>query len=302
MAPPSARCYCLHKVVSISGRLTGSVVPENAGTKGHAQAGAEGWTRSGVDARELGPRRLRSLKRMCDDHSFATLGALGITPQLRCLEIGAGAGSVASWLAERVPQGEVVATELDIAFLPDGIANLHQLKHDVLTDDFAPASFDLIHSRAVFQVFPDAAAVLLRVIPWLRPGGWFVLEEIDGAPGLGSPLPELRRANALILDFLERVVGGDREHCRRVPMLLEQAGLAHVRASYLAHAVGAGSPAQDLIALSLAQLRPGAVRGGLGTEEEFDELDAWVAVNEVVDYSFVSISAWGRKPSGPGED
>jgi len=52
----------------------------------------------------------------------------------------------------------------------------------------------------------------------------------------------------------------------------------------------------------LAQLRPGALRGGLGTEEEFDEHDAWVAVNEVVDYSFVSISAWGRKPSGPGED
>ena len=86
-------------------------------------------------------------------------------------------------------QGEVVATELDIAFLPDDIANLHPLKHDVLTDEFAPASFDLIHSRAVFQVFPDAAAVLRRVIPWLRPGGWFVLEEIDGAAGLGSPLP-----------------------------------------------------------------------------------------------------------------
>lgn len=115
-------------------------------------------------------------------------------------------------------------------------------------------------------------------------------------------MPELRRANALILDFLERVVGGDREHGRRVPMLLEQAGLAHVRASYLAHAVGAGSPAPDLIALSLAQLWPGAVRGGLGTGEEFDELDAWAAVNDVVDYSFVSISAWGRKSSGPGED
>jgi SAM-dependent methyltransferase len=277
-------------------------VPENAGTKGSGQAGAVGWTRSGVDASELGPRRLRSLERMCDDHSFATLGALGITPQLRCLDIGAGAGSVASWLAERVPQGEVVATELDIAFLPDDIANLHPLEHDVLTDDFEPASFDLIHSRAVFQVFPDAPAALLRVIPWLRPGGWLVLEEIDGAPGLRSPMPELRRANELILDFLERVVGGDREHARRVPVLLGQVGLAPVGATYRAHAVGAGSAAQDLISLSLAQLRPGALRSGLGTEQEFDELESWWAVNDLVDYSFVSISAWGRKPSGRGED
>jgi len=261
-------------------------------------SGPEGWTRSGVDAAALGPRRLRSLERMCDDHSFATLSALEITPELRCLEIGAGAGSVASWLAQRVPQGEVVATELDTAFLPDDIANLHPLRHDVLTDDFSPASFDLIHSRAVFQVFPDAASVLLRVLPWLKPGSWFVLEEIDGAPGVHSPLPQLSRANALILDFLERVVGGDRQHCRRVPMLLDQAGLVEVSASYRAHAVGAGSPAQDLIRLSLAQLEPGALRSGLGTEQEFGELDAWLDGNEAVDYSFVSISAWARKPRG----
>jgi SAM-dependent methyltransferase len=277
-------------------------VPENAGTKGDAQAGAEGYLASGVDAGESGRRRLRSLERMCDNHSFSVLEGLEISPGSRCLEIGAGAGSVAIWLAERVPQGEVVATDLDIAFLPHDIANLHPLEHDLRTDEFEPASFDLIHSRAVFQVFPDAAAVLSRVLRWLRPCGWLVLEEIDAAPGLRSPMPELRRANELILDFLVNVVGGDGEFCRSVPILLERTGLAGVDASYRAHTVGSGSPAQDSTRLSLAQIRPGALRAGLGTEEEFDQLDSWFAVNDVADYAFVSISAWGRKPSEPQQD
>ena len=252
-------------------------MPENAGTKGSGQAGAVGWTRSGVDASELGPRRLRSLERMCDDHSFATLGALGITPQLRCLDIGAGAGSVASWLAERVPQGEVVATELDIAFLPDDIANLHPLEHDVLTDDFEPASFDLIHSRAVFQVFPDAAGRPAQGDPVAQtgrlagPGGdrrrtWPAIADAGAAAGQRVD-PRLPRA---------RGRGRPRARSTGSQCSSGRSGSRTVGATYRAHAVGAGSPAQDLIRLSLAQLRPGALRSGLGTEQEFDELDSWL--------------------------
>ena len=41
-----------------------------------------------------------------------------VQPGWRCLEIGAGRGSMAVWLAEQVgPSGEVVATDIDVTYL-----------------------------------------------------------------------------------------------------------------------------------------------------------------------------------------
>jgi len=46
--------------------------------------------------------------------------ALGIREGLRCLEVGAGGGSVAAWLCEKVgPTGRVVATDINIQLLQD---------------------------------------------------------------------------------------------------------------------------------------------------------------------------------------
>ena len=152
-------------------------------------AGVGTYAASGLDAHEGGRRRLQLLETMCDDHTFSTLDTLEISPAWRCLEIGAGAGSVARWLAQRVPRGEVVATDLNLAYLPSDIANLHPLEHDVRTDEFAPGSFDLVHARAVLQHLPNAPEVLLRAVSWVRPGGWFVIDEIDGTPSLSRPFP-----------------------------------------------------------------------------------------------------------------
>ena len=52
----------------------------------------------------------------------------------------------------------------------------------------------------------------------------------------------------------------------------------------------------------MAQLRPVALRGGLSSEQEFDELTSWVVVNDAVDVAFMTISTWGRKASGPAKD
>jgi ubiquinone/menaquinone biosynthesis C-methylase UbiE len=45
------------------------------------------------------------------------MGNIGVTDGWICLEVGAGAGSIARWLARRVgPTGSVVATDLDTRF------------------------------------------------------------------------------------------------------------------------------------------------------------------------------------------
>ena len=48
------------------------------------------------------------------------LQALGVSKGWRCLEIGAGAGSIAAWLCEQVDaDGSVVAIDLDTRLIDD---------------------------------------------------------------------------------------------------------------------------------------------------------------------------------------
>src|SRR5262244_1620045 len=57
-----------------------------------------------------------------------------VQPGWRCLEIGAGRGSMARWLAEQVgPSGHVVATDIDTRYLQKlDLPNLEVVEHDIL--------------------------------------------------------------------------------------------------------------------------------------------------------------------------
>ena len=64
--------------------------------------------------------RLKLLEALCDPWTFRHLDGVGVRQGWRCLEVGAGAGSVVRWLSERVgPTGKVVAADLDPRFLGD---------------------------------------------------------------------------------------------------------------------------------------------------------------------------------------
>jgi ubiquinone/menaquinone biosynthesis C-methylase UbiE len=57
--------------------------------------------------------RLQALEQIEDAHTLEQLVALGIVVGWTCLEIGAGAGSIAYWLAAQVGnEGRVVATDV----------------------------------------------------------------------------------------------------------------------------------------------------------------------------------------------
>src|SRR5947209_6416716 len=75
-----------------------------------------------------------------------------VQPGWRCLEVGAGRGSMAVWLAERVGEsGQVVATDVDVTYLKRlNLPNLEVCQHNILDDPLdalAPGSFDLVCSR-----------------------------------------------------------------------------------------------------------------------------------------------------------
>jgi SAM-dependent methyltransferase len=125
--------------------------------------------------------RLRLIEGKGDPFTTRLLTRLGVSTGWRCLEIGAGAGSIASWLADRVgPDGHVVATDIDPRFLRDlTAANVEVRRHDITQDDLEAEAFDLVHCRSLLVHIADPEAALRRMVAALRPGGWVLVDEPD---------------------------------------------------------------------------------------------------------------------------
>jgi 2-polyprenyl-3-methyl-5-hydroxy-6-metoxy-1,4-benzoquinol methylase len=162
------------------------------------------------NAREHAQGRLRALERIYDPASTRRLDALGVGPGWRCLEVGAGGGSITRWLCSKVgATGRVMAVDLDTRFVAEiRAANLDVARLDVTTADLPREAYDLVHARSVLSYLPQREAVLDGLVALLAPGGWLVLEEPHG-----------HRAG--------RARGGyDGTWARELPARLQQRGLA----------------------------------------------------------------------------
>src|SRR5262245_32903792 len=219
--------------------------------------------------------RLAAMAEVCDPTTTRVLDDLGVAAGWRCLEVGAGGGSVAAWLAGRVtPAGHVVATDVDtrhLAELAASTANLTVLRHDV-TRDPAPAGgpFDLVHARFVLEHLPERADVLDRLVAWLRPGGVLVIESIARFPVDSSPHPPFRAAMHGIDQALARTIGTDSGWARGFPGPLRDRGLADVGTTVHLPATGGANASARCWTLTLARLRPRIHELGLVSEGALD--------------------------------
>ena len=126
-------------------------------------------------------RRLELFEERLNPVTVRRIKLLSLAAGARCLEIGGGRGSIARWLCEYVgPKGRVTATDLETGFLSElSLPNLDVLRHDVTRDEFPESSFELVHVRAVLMHIADRMATLRRMVSWLAPGGWLLVEEAD---------------------------------------------------------------------------------------------------------------------------
>ena len=94
--------------------------------------------------------RLRANETWMDEHTKSQLAATGLGSGWRCLEVAAGAGSIARWLGEFVgPAGTVCAVDVNTRFLRDLPTNVTVVEHDITTGPPEHAAFDLVHSRSL---------------------------------------------------------------------------------------------------------------------------------------------------------
>src|SRR5205807_3776967 len=92
--------------------------------------------------------RLQALETIFDPSSQAVLESLGLAAGWRCLDVGAGAGSVSRWLAEQVgPGGTVVAADIEPSLLRRLAGpNVVVTEHDLAAGPFPESGFDLVHA------------------------------------------------------------------------------------------------------------------------------------------------------------
>ena len=128
-------------------------------------------------------RRLDAVEAGWDPVSIAHLQTIGVPEGWRCLEVGAGGGSIAAWLCDRVGTGgSVVATDLDPRFLTAIDAPNQEVRQlDIVQDLIEADSFDLVHARLLLEHLPQHQTALDRMFDALRPGGWLLVEDFDHA-------------------------------------------------------------------------------------------------------------------------
>ncbi len=137
------------------------------------------------------------------------LDAIGLKPGMVIAEVGAGTGRVAVWLARRVgPQGKVYANDIDAEVLDHLWARTKKLKfQNVETvlgksdDPLLPrAALDIAFMINVYHQLEKPRAVLVAILPSLKPGGILAIVERDPAKSESKGEATSREAMARCLD------------------------------------------------------------------------------------------------------
>lgn len=228
---------------------------------------------------EAGDRH-QYLSTILDDFTFARLSTLGDLTGKRCLEVGAGGGSVARWFADQTgPTGQVIATDLKPQHIPSH-PGYSVLRHDLVRDPIPDGPWDVIHARLVLMHIPERREVLRRLADALAPGGALVIEEWETwYPKLVMDIPseELRelfdRYQATLVGQILPSRGTDTGWAPRVHAEMVAAGLSDVETEIQASAWPGGTAGAMLIVVNLGQLHEEFLAAGF-TEAELDRLRA----------------------------
>jgi SAM-dependent methyltransferase len=243
--------------------------------------------------------RLQAAEDLCDEGTIRVLTKLGVADGWRCLEAGAGGGSIARWLAEAVgPSGYVVATDVDIRALNSATApNLEVREHDLVKEALEEGAYDLVHARLLLEHLAERELALAKLVRALRPGGWLVVEDVDyvsGIPVSALGAAEHERTQSVRLQHFTRF-GVDPYLGRRLPGQLRAHGLVQVGNEGRVWVMEGGSPGARWFKISLAHLRSQLAGPNLLTDAEIDRMLELFDEPEWAAYSPIVLAVWGQR-------
>ncbi|MFF4744956.1 class I SAM-dependent methyltransferase [Streptomyces sp. NPDC047980] len=234
-----------------------------------------------------------------DETTLARLTDLGAGPDWRCLDIGAGTGTVARGLLHRAGVRSVLAVDRDVRFLAARpTPGLTALEADVTDPAFDPGRFDLVHARFVLMHLPGHEELIGRLSGLLTPGGVLVLgDAIDLTTATAPPNPYTRVMGAM-WQGLRDTIGTDISWVPRYPELLRRAGLASVGAEIHVPPLLPGSPVSRFWAETWDRARDAILATGQVDGATIDEAKAYLDSDDCAALSAGMITAWGRRARG----
>ena len=221
--------------------------------------------------------RLQAIEQIFDPASQRRIQLTGMTQRWRCLEVGAGAGSITRWLAAAVGEdGHVTAVDLDTRFVADlKQPNIEVLEADIRQVPLEEDAFDLVHARCVLLHIADFQAALTRMVQLLKPGGWMVLEEPDFSAAravVGEPAAceAVERVNQAILQmFADR--GMDSALGIKLPAIVRRLGLQQRCVENEALLTNGGWGVATMMKMSTLQLAEKYIATGAATQKDLEE-------------------------------
>jgi SAM-dependent methyltransferase len=238
--------------------------------------------------------RLRTIANATDPHTRAVLSSLPVPSAARVLDIGVGTGSVARWMAQRWPQGQVLAVDHDVSIMAGEQlpANCEVLQADVR--ELAPraGSFDVVHARFALMHLPDRDEVTGLAASLLAEGGHLVITDAYALETGGRYLV----VNEVMAAYSAYAVsiGMDLYWAKTVPGLVSKLGLDVVTVETWAGRLG-GGPGKDRWTPMIARVRDELIAGGLAAET-IDEFMALCARPDVYDIPQVMLTTVAAKP------
>jgi SAM-dependent methyltransferase len=258
-----------------------------------------GYRLAAQGRRDVEEKRLGLLEQLFDPDSRQRRDL--VRPGWRCLEVGAGRGSMAVWLAEKVgASGQVVATDVDTTYLERlNVPNLEVRRHNILDDSLkslGSGSFDLVSSRLMlFWLAGRQETAIRRMAECLHPGGWLVDE--DGDWGMVGPVDPTHRLYGALHEWWSSR-GYDPTFGRKLPALFERCGLQNIRHESSAQVVRGGSPWACWWKQTLEGIRANEEAAGSLTrarEQEYQQLMAPFTDPSVWLLSELRHACWGQR-------
>lgn len=238
--------------------------------------------------------RLARIEAFHDPATVRHLQALGVSEGWRCLDVGAGGGSITRWLAAQVgPSGSVLATDLEIDLLRTVEGPTVEVRcHDIRFDPLPSAAFDLVHARLLLMHLPERRDVLRRMMVATRPGGWVVIGDIDFTTArVAQPSPAFERVTTAFYQVVP-ALGWDPALGPKLPAMLEDTGLHAVEAECYQNYHRGGSPWSAILARSARRLYGFLLEAV--SESDLNEMAKLLDDPSVAFYSPTIWTVWGR--------
>ena len=222
--------------------------------------------------------------------TVAQLEAAAVKPGWRCLEVGAGTGTMTSWLAERVaPTGRVLALDLEIHWLDALQSEIVEVRQaDITRTDLPPNSFDLVLAQMLLLHLPDPGKTCGQLLHATAPGGQLIIHDADFTPVALEDASALEAAGIAVMAGTMRASGVQLALGPELETLLRDAGaqIDHVEAE---PGTGRAARAAALVtAITLERFRHRAVSGGADS----DAIDAAIAALRDPERTFTGPTRW----------